>query len=114
MTKRMPVMRRGASACCGLLILIAGCSETKGRWENAILLQEAWARDEASCREQASQRVNQEHGRAEESRAGRSNPTSSVATSMEWQGANRRNRELLESCMARKGYVWATTKENEE
>ena len=112
MIKGMPVMRRGASACCGLLILIAGCSETKGRWENAILLQEAWARDEASCREQASQRVNRELGRAEESRTGRSNPTSSVAASLEWQGANRRTRELLESCMTQKGYVWVSTKEN--
>jgi len=34
--------------------------------------------------------------------------------SLEWQQANRRERELLESCMTERGYVRVSTKENEE
>ena len=112
--KRMPAMMRRVSACCCILILIAGCSETRGRWENADLQQEAWAQDEANCRVWATQRVTRELGTFEDRWTDRDDPTSSLVTSLEWQQANRRERELIESCMTEKGYVWASTKESAE
>ncbi len=112
--KRMPAMMRRVSACCCILILIAGCSETKGRWENADLQQGAWAQDEANCRVWASQRVTRELGTFEERWTGRDDPTSSLVMSLEWQHADRRERELLESRMTERGYVRISTKESEE
>jgi hypothetical protein len=112
--KRMPAMMRKVSACCCILILIAGCSETQGRWENSNLPQEAWTQDEADCRLRASQRVTRELGTFEQRWTDRDDPTSSLVMSLEWQQANRRERELLETCMTERGYVRVSTKENEE
>jgi hypothetical protein len=114
MLKRMSVMTCRVSACCCILILIAGCSETQGRWENSKLPQEAWAQDEANCRVWASQRVTRELGTFEERWTGRDDPTSSLVMSLEWQHADRREREFLESCMTERGYLRVSTKENEE
>lgn len=111
---KMPGMKRRVSIYCCSLILIAGCAETRGRWENINLPHETWAQDEASCRELASQRVTREFGRFEESWANRHDPTSTMVMSLERHEADKRERELLESCMTEKGYVWVTAKGNAE
>jgi hypothetical protein len=99
------VMTRNLFACCCLLIVINGCAQTKGRWENADLPKEKWAHDEADCRVQASEKITQELGAFEEGWTDNYDPARSVETLWQWQRTKRRESELFEICMTEKGYL---------
>ena len=95
-------------SCVCILSLMAACSDTSGRWENANLPSEVWDQDQADCRVWSRQEVQNELGRFEDRWADRDHPTSSLVNSLEWHQANRREQELFESCMTGKGYIWST------
>ena len=100
--------------CFCFLSLIAACSDTSGRWENANLPSELWDQDQTDCRVWARQRVEKELGQFEDRWGDRNYPTSSLLSSLEWHQANRREQELLESCMTEKGYIWNPSIKNAE
>ena len=100
------------SACCGLFVLIVGCADTGGRWENPELPEGSWARDEADCRLEASERAAGQLETFEQGWSDGPDRAQSVVESWKWQQTRRQERELLEACMIKKGYLWASTDAN--
>ena len=81
-------------------------------WENPELPEGSWARDEADCRLKASERAAGELGTFEQGWSDGPDRAQSVVESWKWQQTRGQERELLEACMIKKGYLWASTDAN--
>lgn len=85
------------------VLLIAGCAEAPARWVHPELSPSQWAQDEAACKRRAQAETDREIGR--DQNIGRGvDADDPFRGKMAVYEAGKRTTQLLNACMAAKGY----------